>query len=211
MKRNTVQRGAWLAMFSLAASLQLTLGYYDPGIQRWINRDPIGERGGINLSDFVNNSPVNSSDPNGLTLTGAIIGGTVGGAVGGWVGGTIGAGSGIVIGGTGGTVVEPGGGTIVGGVGGGITGAEIGAGAGAVAGFCVGALFGDWLSNHMARHESGQRNYLNDKAANIAKETGKDQCEVLEAMMKAAKAAGDTARQRDIKQAQKSAGCRHHN
>ena len=34
-----------LPLVVLAASLQLTPGYYDPGIQRWINRDPLGEPG----------------------------------------------------------------------------------------------------------------------------------------------------------------------
>lgn len=34
-----------LPILALAASLQTTLGYYDPAAQRWINRDPIGEAG----------------------------------------------------------------------------------------------------------------------------------------------------------------------
>jgi RHS repeat-associated protein len=40
---------------------------YDPNLQRWLNQDPIGERGGINLYRFVRNSPVNDEDPFGLT------------------------------------------------------------------------------------------------------------------------------------------------
>jgi RHS repeat-associated protein len=39
---------------------------YDPTLQRWLNRDPIGETGGINLYGFVGNSPVNEIDPLGL-------------------------------------------------------------------------------------------------------------------------------------------------
>jgi RHS repeat-associated protein len=31
--------------------------FYDPNLQRWLNRDPIGELGGINLYQFVGNSP----------------------------------------------------------------------------------------------------------------------------------------------------------
>jgi len=31
--------------------------FYDPNLQRWINRDPIGQEGGINLYTFLLNSP----------------------------------------------------------------------------------------------------------------------------------------------------------
>jgi RHS repeat-associated protein len=41
--------------------------YYSPSLGRWLSRDPIKERGGINLYAFVRNSPVNSFDPRGLT------------------------------------------------------------------------------------------------------------------------------------------------
>lgn len=39
---------------------------YDSNLQRWIERDPIGERGGINLYQFVLNNPINVVDPDGL-------------------------------------------------------------------------------------------------------------------------------------------------
>jgi len=39
---------------------------YDPNLQRWLNKDPIGEEGGINLYRFVINSPPNAADPLGL-------------------------------------------------------------------------------------------------------------------------------------------------
>ncbi|MES3030935.1 MAG: RHS repeat-associated core domain-containing protein [Patescibacteria group bacterium] len=40
--------------------------YYEPSLQRWINRDPIEEKGGLNLYGFVKNRPVHSIDPYGL-------------------------------------------------------------------------------------------------------------------------------------------------
>ncbi|MBM3854084.1 MAG: hypothetical protein FJ399_13175 [Verrucomicrobia bacterium] len=36
--------------------------YYDPGLGRFLNRDPLGEAGGHNLYAFVGNSPVNGYD-----------------------------------------------------------------------------------------------------------------------------------------------------
>jgi RHS repeat-associated protein len=44
--------------------------FYDPNLQRWLNRDPIGEEGGRNLYVFVRNAPLNVLDPDGkLTIT----------------------------------------------------------------------------------------------------------------------------------------------
>jgi len=42
--------------------------FYNPGIGRWMTRDPIGERGGINLYGFAGNNPVNWADPYGLEI-----------------------------------------------------------------------------------------------------------------------------------------------
>ena len=39
---------------------------YNSNSGRWINRDPIGENGGLNLYAYVGNAPVNRSDPEGL-------------------------------------------------------------------------------------------------------------------------------------------------
>ncbi len=40
--------------------------YYDPNLQRWPNRDPIGEQGGVNLYGFVRNDGVDHVDCFGL-------------------------------------------------------------------------------------------------------------------------------------------------
>jgi RHS repeat-associated protein len=40
--------------------------YYQPNLQRWLNRDPIEEAGGINLYGHVGNDPVNCIDLFGL-------------------------------------------------------------------------------------------------------------------------------------------------
>ena len=61
--------------------------FYWPGMGRWINRDPIKEKGGLNLYGFVYNSPTNLIDPDGrivpllLIAAGAVVGGAVGGSV----------------------------------------------------------------------------------------------------------------------------------
>ncbi len=39
--------------------------FYDPNFQRWLNRDPIRERGGINLYEFVRNGPIGIIDRGG--------------------------------------------------------------------------------------------------------------------------------------------------
>jgi RHS repeat-associated protein len=36
--------------------------YYDPNLQRWLNRDPIAERGGFNLFTSFNNDPTSQPD-----------------------------------------------------------------------------------------------------------------------------------------------------
>ncbi|MDD3546296.1 MAG: RHS repeat-associated core domain-containing protein, partial [Kiritimatiellae bacterium] len=42
--------------------------FYSPELMRWLNRDPIEERGGVPLYCFVNNNPINATDPIGLCL-----------------------------------------------------------------------------------------------------------------------------------------------
>jgi RHS repeat-associated protein len=40
--------------------------WYDPAAGRFISEDPVGASGGLNLYGYVENSPLNSSDPTGL-------------------------------------------------------------------------------------------------------------------------------------------------
>ena len=47
------------------------LRFYDPNLQRWLNRDPIQESGGINLFGYVGNDPINNIDLYGLSQEGA--------------------------------------------------------------------------------------------------------------------------------------------
>src|SRR6266496_425353 len=42
--------------------------FYDPNLQRWLNRDPYGEDGGINLYGFAKNEPLNQIDRDGRQL-----------------------------------------------------------------------------------------------------------------------------------------------
>ncbi len=58
--------GQW-GYYSDAATGLVLCGhrYYQPSGARWLNRDPIGYAGGINLYAFCGNDPVNRSDPSG--------------------------------------------------------------------------------------------------------------------------------------------------
>ena len=54
---------------------------YDPYSGRWLSRDPMGEYGGINLYGYVDEDPVDATDPNGrwlFVITGLV--GAAGGA-----------------------------------------------------------------------------------------------------------------------------------
>jgi RHS repeat-associated protein len=61
--RMLFQGREWLAEFQLSDHRNR---YYTPELQRWLSRDPIAERGGINLYGFVGNDPVARLDRLGL-------------------------------------------------------------------------------------------------------------------------------------------------
>ena len=58
--------------------LLLTHRYYDPATGRFVNRDPIGYDGGINLYTFAGGNPVNKTDPDGQSENPGGGSGTVG-------------------------------------------------------------------------------------------------------------------------------------
>src|SRR5438067_3699289 len=47
-----------------------TFRAFDPDLGRWLNRDPIGEKGGLSLYEYVGNRPVRSTDIMGLCTAG---------------------------------------------------------------------------------------------------------------------------------------------
>ncbi len=73
---NTIQTIRRLSLLTVLLWASVASAYYDPQVQRWINRDPLGESGfevirngrplvrgdGPNLFCFVSNNPVNSLD-----------------------------------------------------------------------------------------------------------------------------------------------------
>jgi RHS repeat-associated protein len=60
----------WVGFAGSATSGLYYYGYrfYDPYLQRWVKRDPIGELGGWNLYCFSDNAPYGLIDPQGLAV-----------------------------------------------------------------------------------------------------------------------------------------------
>jgi hypothetical protein len=57
----------WLAVIPLLLLLvESAHAFYNPEIGRWVNRDPLGEEGGVNLYVFINNNPTTDMDAFGL-------------------------------------------------------------------------------------------------------------------------------------------------
>jgi len=48
--------------------------FYSPNLQRWLNQDPIGIAGGLNLYGFVYNDPLNLVDKDGRILPAIVVG-----------------------------------------------------------------------------------------------------------------------------------------
>jgi len=65
MKPN-IKRRVIILIAVFVGVVEVANAFYDPGMQRWINRDPIEERGGWNLYSFVRNAPLNLLDLLGL-------------------------------------------------------------------------------------------------------------------------------------------------
>jgi hypothetical protein len=65
------------ALFAVLCLAQTASAFYAPNLQRWVNRDPIGERGDKNLYRFTENAPSNKHDRLGH------FGDTFGGGIGG--------------------------------------------------------------------------------------------------------------------------------
>ena len=49
-------------LLALILPAERVSAYYDAGTQKWLNRDPIGEQGGINLYAFSFNNPITFTD-----------------------------------------------------------------------------------------------------------------------------------------------------
>ncbi len=119
---------------------------YSADLGRWLSRDPVPERDGINLYAYVADNPVCWIDPVGLNAWGATIGAAIGGYVGWIAGGAIGGTIGVVGGAAGGTLVAPGVGTVGGGIAGGATLGTEGSIVGGLTGTGLGAWIGDLIT-----------------------------------------------------------------
>lgn len=62
-QRNWRWLGLSLLLFAAVPPVQ---AFYDPGLQRWITRDPSGEGGGWNIHAFLQNAPITYHDSFGL-------------------------------------------------------------------------------------------------------------------------------------------------
>jgi hypothetical protein len=60
----------WLTLGLALLALPPAWSYFDPAAQRWINRDPIGEPGGLNLAEYCDNRPLSGGDAFGLWMIG---------------------------------------------------------------------------------------------------------------------------------------------
>lgn len=61
-----------LPLCLLLSSAISASAFYDPQVQRWINRDQIEEDVGLNLYEYLANSPINLIDGDGRATTGIL-------------------------------------------------------------------------------------------------------------------------------------------
>jgi len=64
-RRTTGASLVGLAVIWLLCGVQMASAFYNPSTGRWLSRDPIAERGGLNLYGFVNNNAGSWIDPYG--------------------------------------------------------------------------------------------------------------------------------------------------
>jgi len=64
--KTTKRTALFLSTLAVLSMVESVSAYYDPGVQRWINRDPIEESGGINLFQFCKNNTLAYIDSFGL-------------------------------------------------------------------------------------------------------------------------------------------------
>jgi len=116
--------------------------YYDPTTGRYLRSDPIGLLGGVNLWTYANLNPINSVDPEGLEVSGFVVGAISGDIMGAWSGyksgglpGAVGGGclAGTITGGAIGWALDP------------FTGKKIAGATGAILGNLVGTIIGEIL------------------------------------------------------------------
>jgi hypothetical protein len=59
LTRAAMRNALWMLITVVAVSFATSArGFYDPSMQRWINRDPVGEEGGSHLHGFTWNNPI---------------------------------------------------------------------------------------------------------------------------------------------------------
>lgn len=66
MKNRSLIHWLWLGLMIGLLNAAPAHAFYNPQQGRWLNRDPIGERGGFNLNAFVENDSISKIDPLGL-------------------------------------------------------------------------------------------------------------------------------------------------
>jgi hypothetical protein len=62
-----------LVALVLAVTIQSAWAFYNPQAGRWLNRDPIGEKGGPNPYGFVHSEPLNKIDTDGREIVSVLL------------------------------------------------------------------------------------------------------------------------------------------